>query len=180
MADFYPYLVASLPTLHFGMKPPFSYEQFLELCRRFIPTKDYHYLTILPPPVQYTEKAKRPVIIEKWIRFDSALRNELVKIRSERRQGDALPYTRHSRYTGPSLTPYIAAATINRSPMEAEKLLDEIRWKMLDELAGNHYFDFDALVAYAYKLLILQRWETIQRAEGITLLHEALWLGEGT
>ena len=79
MADFYPYLVASLPTLHFGMKPPFSYEQFLELCRRFIPTKDYHYLTILPPPVQYTEKAKRPVIIEKWIRFDSALRNELVK-----------------------------------------------------------------------------------------------------
>jgi hypothetical protein len=64
--------------------------------------------------------------------------------------------------------------------MEAEKLLDEIRWKMLDELAGNHYFDFDALVAYAYKLLILQRWETIQRAEGITLLHEALGLGEGT
>lgn len=51
---------------------------------------------------------------------------------------------------------------------------------MLDELAGNHYFDFDALVAYAYKLLILQRWETIQRAEGITLLHEALGLGEGT
>jgi hypothetical protein len=48
MAEFYPYLIASLPMLHFGMKPPFSFERFLEICDRLIPDKDFQVLLTLP------------------------------------------------------------------------------------------------------------------------------------
>ncbi len=85
MADFYPYLIASLPMLHFGMKPPFSFERFLEVCRPFIPEKDFQLLRTLPQPEQYSEKGKRHRIIQKWIEFDVALRNELVRIRASKK-----------------------------------------------------------------------------------------------
>ena len=67
MADFYPYVIASLPMLHFKMKPPFSFERFLEVCCPFIPEKDVQLLRTLPQPEQYFEKGKRHQIIQKWI-----------------------------------------------------------------------------------------------------------------
>jgi hypothetical protein len=66
------------------------------------------------------------------------------------------------------------AAILNASPLDAEKALDETRWKALDELATGHYFDLDFLISYALKLRILERWEKIQGAEGTVLLHQAL------
>jgi hypothetical protein len=66
------------------------------------------------------------------------------------------------------------AANINTSVLDAEKILDETRWKVLDELATGHYFDLDLLITYAYKLLILQRWESIRSADGMILLEQAL------
>jgi hypothetical protein len=174
MADFYPYLIASLPMLHFGMKPPFSFERFLEGCRQFIPEKDLQLLSTLPQPEQYFEKGKRPRIIQKWIEFDVALRNELVRIRATKKHVEPATYLRSGGYSGSSLAPAVMAANINTSVLDAEKTLDETRWKALEELATGHYFDLDLLITYAYKLLILQRWENIHSADGTVLLEQAL------
>jgi hypothetical protein len=174
MAEFYPYLIASLPTLHFGMKPPFSFEQFLEACHRFIPEKDYMIVSTLPQPERYREKGRMHHFIERWIQFDTSLRNEMVKVRAGRWQIEAETSLRPDAYTGPSLSPVVVAATMSPSLLEGEKILDETRWKMLDELANAHYFDLDALISYAYKLLILHRWERIRSADALLLLREAL------
>lgn len=177
MADFYPYLISSLPTLQFGMKPPFSFEQFLETCHRFIPEKDYQILSTLPQPEHYSERGRRHHFLEQWIQFDTSLRNEIVKVRAGRRHieaATAATYLRPDSYTGPSPAPVIGAATMSSSLLEGEKVLDETRWKMLDELARAHYFDLEALISYAYKLLILHRWERIRSADAILLLRDAL------
>ena len=174
MADFYPYLIASLPMLHFGMKPPFSFERFLENCRQFIPEKDFQLLRTLPPPETYSDEGKRHEIVRKWIQFDSALRNEVVKIRAHRNQVDPGMYLRPERYSGPSLAQVVTAANMGASVLDGERSLDETRWRMLDELATGHYFDLELLIIYAYKLLILQRWENIRSAEGSILLEAAL------
>jgi len=174
MADFYPYLIASLPMLHFGMKPPFSFERFLEVCRQFIPEKDFQLLSTLPQPEQYLEKGKSHQIIQKWIEFDVALRNELVKIRATKKHLEPAMYLRPDGYRGSSLAPAVMAANINTSVLDAEKTLEETRWKALEELATGHYFDLDLLITYAYKLLILQRWENIRSADGTILLEQAL------
>jgi len=174
MADFYPYLIASLPMLHIGMRPPFPFKRFLEVCHEFIPEKDFRVLSNLPQTEQYSEKDKRPPIIQKWIEFDSALRNELVKIRAARKHADPATYLHPDNYSGSSLNTIASAVNVSTSILEAEKMLDEARWKALEELATGHYFDLDLLITYAYKLLILQRWENIRNAEGSGLLEEVL------
>jgi len=174
MPNYYTYLIASLPMLHFGMKPPFSFERFLEECRQFIPEKDFQLLSTLPQPEQYSAKGKRHRIIQKWIDFDVALRNELVKIRASRKHLDPLTYMRPDGYSGTSLAPVVMTANTGTSISDAEKILDETRWKALEELATGHYFDLDLLITYAYKLLILQRWENVRIANGTNLLRQAL------
>jgi len=174
MPNFYTYLIASLPMLHFGMKPPFSFERFLEVCRHFIPEKDFQLLSTLPQAGQYSAKDIRHQIIQKWIEFDVALRNELVRIRATKKHIEPATYLRHGGYSGSSLAPAVMAANINTSILDAEKTLDETRWKALEELATGHYFDLDLLITYAYKLLILQRWENIRSANGTILLEQSL------
>ena len=174
MADFYPYLVSSLPMLHFGMKPPFSFERFLEVCRPLIPKKDFQLLRTLPQPEHYSEKGKRHQIIRKWIEFNIALRNELVRIRAVKKHLDPATYLRTESYLGAFPIPAGLAATIHTSVLDAEKTLDEMRWKALEELALGHYFDVGVLITYAYKLMILQRWENIRSANGMILLEQAL------
>jgi hypothetical protein len=176
MADFYPYVIASLPMLHSGMKPPFSFERFLEVCCPLIPKKDFSLLRALPQPEHYFEKGKRHRSIQKWIEFDGALRNELVRIRATKKHIEPATYLRPGGYRGSPLAPAGMAANMNTSVLDAEKTLDETRWKALEELATGHYFDLDLLITYAYKLLILQRWENIRSADGTTLLEQALQL----
>jgi len=57
---------------------------------------------------------------------------------------------------------------------EAEKSLDEARWKFLDELSFGHYFDLDILIVYVLKLLLLERWGKINTADKTKILEGAL------
>jgi hypothetical protein len=174
MAEFYPYLIASLPMLHFGMKMPFSFERFLEVCRPLIPEKDLQLLRTIPHPEHYIEGGKRHRIIQKWIEFDVAFRNELVRIRATRKNIEPAKYLRPHRYSDSLITSSVVAASINTSVLDAEETLDETRWKALEELATDHYFDLDFLITYACKLLILERWEKIRNADGTILLEQAV------
>lgn len=174
MADFYPYLIPSLPMLYFGMKPPFSFEGFLELCRRFIPEKDYTLLQNLPMPGEYPQTSIKNATIRKWIAFDITLRNELVRVRAAKKHVEPSQYLRLDGYIELSLVQAAMAANTNPSILDAEKMLDEIRWKALDECASGHHFDLDSLIMYAYKLLILLRWENIRTADSKTQLAESL------
>jgi len=173
MAAYYTYLIASLPMLHFGMKPPFSLEKFIGICARLIPEKDFEILNFIPKIQIGLYKVRQPTLM-KWEEFEIALRNELVKIRSSHRRIDPLKFMRQTNYTDFSLVHIAMNAHRNPSVLEGEKTLDLERWHFLDGLAFGHYFDFDALILYALKLLILQRWEKINAADKAKILEEAL------
>ena len=174
MPDLYPYVIASLPMLHFGMKPPFSFERFLEMCHHFIPEEDYRLLSTLPEPGEYPEPGRGHRAIRRWTEFDTALRNELARIRAGRLHREPAPDLRPEGYRDASLGPSVMAAAMQASPLEAEMALDELRWKALEDLGTGHPFDLDALIAYACQLRILQRWEQIRSAEGTVLLGQVL------
>ncbi len=128
----------------------------------------------MPQPDQYGDLAIRHRTIQKWIGFDTVLRNELVKIRAAKKHVVPAAYLRPADSCSPVSIPAGMAATLPASVLDAEKVLDETRWKALDELATGHYFDLAVLITYAYKLLILERWENISRADGMSLLDQAL------
>lgn len=160
--------------LHFSMRPPFTFERFLEVCREFIPEKDFQVLCTLPRPEQYSEEVRRHPVIRTWIEFDTAVRNDLVKIRAARTRADPSQFLYPGGYSGSYPGTGVMAAQMSTSILESEKILDEARWKALDLFSTGHYFDLDLLITYAYKLLILLRWENIRNADGAVLLETSL------
>lgn len=174
MADFYPYLVSSLPMLHPGMKPPFSYGKFLELCRQFVPEPDYRILRGLPMPPVYPGDEKAVGTVRGWVGYDTALRNELVKIRARKIHAEPSAYLRPGAFSSSSAAAAAQAAIGSPSILDTEKILDEARWKALDDLGTGHHFDLDQLITYAYKLLILIRWEEFRNADAAGALEKVL------
>ena len=170
---YYTYLISSLPMLSFGAKAPFSFEKFVEICESSLPesdlgvikkTKDQHNHQIYE--TQETFK--------KWHAFDTALRNEIVKIRAKRKKIDPLKYIRDTKCGDFSVMHIAMSAHRDPSILEGEKGLDRERWRFLDELSMGHYFDLDHLIIYAYKLQILRRWEEITQTVRATALEKIL------
>jgi len=180
MAKFYTFLIASLPALNFGMKPPFSFERFLEKCRPLISEEDFSLLSNLPVTIDEYGKGVSHPMIERWLAFDTALRNQLVKIRAYSRKIDEAKYLRGETPIDVAISQVAMSSHRSTSILEAEKILDEARWKALDDLCFGHYFDMDSLILYAYKLKILERWEEIytQDKERLTIVYAEWTIAE--
>lgn len=175
MANFYVYLLSSLPMLQFGSRPPFSFNKFIDICAPQMPEDEAAIVSELPKVSSSTSIGKQsPIILKRWYGFEIALRNELVRIRAARKRVDPASYLRQENFSDPALEHLSLAAYRNPSLLEGEKLLDEARWQFLSDLEQGHYFDFEALLVYALKLLILLRWETVRMADTQKLLEEVL------
>lgn len=174
MPQFYAYLISSFPMLHFGMSPPFTFEEFLVRCRGFVPQEDLMLLENLPRPCDYGKGNFKCELLEQWVDFDTALRNEMSKIRSAYKHIEAAAYLRQGEDAGIFLAH--EALTIHRIPslIEAEKSFDQLRWKTLDDLSAGYFFSLANLIAYAYKLMILLRWEKINRTDKAKILEKTL------
>lgn len=115
----------------------------------------------LPLTIDEYSKSVRHPTIEKWLAFDAALRNELVKIRAHSKKTEAAKYLRGENPMDMTISHVAMSSHRSSSVLEAEKILDEARWQALDDLSFGHYFDTDFLILYAYKLKMLERWEKI-------------------
>lgn len=164
MPGYYTYLISSLPMLHFGLKAPVSFEEFLRVCSPLLSKSDMDILKKSSITGEYDYREAQPALA-KWRAFDTALRNELVRIRASRKHVDSTRYIRTDGYADASVAHMAINAYRSPSILEAERMLDQERWKFLEELAIGHYFDVDALVVYAHKLLMLERWEKVRDAE---------------
>ncbi len=164
MASFYEYLISSLPMVLFGMKPPFTFEQFLLRCRELIPAEDFVVLQKCGD-AKVLELMTEQLTLKRWIHFEKSLRNELVKLRANRAKIAPEKFLKEGAEE-PRLFHVAAASQRAQSLIEAEMLLDRERWQELDGLSTGHYFDLDALIIYGLKLQILLRWERINAADG--------------
>ncbi len=164
MSGYYTYLLSSLPMLHFGARPPFGMENFFSMCKELVSPEDLKALKS-----SLTDGADGP-----YQDFETALRNELVKIRAHRKHLDASVFLRRDGDADQWISHIAAGACRNQSVMDAERMLDLDRWRFLDELSTGHYFDIEALMIYARKLSILERWERVRVADAGKLLEEVL------
>jgi hypothetical protein len=182
MPTFHTYIIASLPMLNFGMKPPLSFERFLKVCQGFISEEDFLLLSNLPLTIDEYGKSVSHPTIERWLAFDTALRNELVKIRAHSKKIDEAKYLRGETYSDMAISHAAMSSHRSASILEAEKILDEAHWQALDDLGFGHYFDTDFLILYAYKLKILERWENIytQDKERLTIVYSEWTTGKGS
>lgn len=174
VANYYVYLVSSLPALQFGQKAPLTFDELLARCKEMIPDEDVDLVRTVRSS-GYTCAGITNTTLKKWIGFETMLRNELVKIRAARRKADPALYLRED---GCPESVYTAHVAINayRKPalIDAVKTLDLDRWQYLDSLELGHYFDVDILITYACKLRILEKWDAIQSTDTERKLEEVL------
>ena len=177
MANYYIYLISSLPLLQFGMKPPHPFEKFLKQCAEFIPDEDLEILKASSIDGRY-EYEVIPDTLKRWREFDTALRNEIAKVRAGYKHVDPAKYLRKAESFDPSLVHVVLSAHRSPSILEGERMLDEARWRALDESAVGHYFDIDFLIVYSHKLLLLEKWEKIRGADQARLVEDIRKLKE--
>ena len=151
MANYYVYLISSLPSLTFGVKPPISFGGLLKACEGLIPDRDMAIIRALAGPEVDCPKTEN-ITLRKWSSFETMLRNELVKIRAARKKMDPVKYLREDGCAESFYAAHIAINAYRKMSLsESEKALDADRWKYLEELAIGHYFDLDLLITYAIK-----------------------------
>jgi len=190
MAGYYAYLLSSLPMLHFGVKPPITFEAFQAVCRGLVSDEELGLLEALGksslsffsamgksslspfseagksslPPFS-SDEAAWPGAVRAWVSFERMLRNELAKVRAARQHKEAGPYLRGDAGAEPAFTQLAVNASRHPDILESERMLDAARWQGLEAQCFGHYFDVDALMIYGLKLLILERWQRVRGAD---------------
>ncbi|MEE1114541.1 MAG: DUF2764 family protein [Eubacterium sp.] len=147
MASYY-YLIASLPDLKSDGEMPLSYEEFLASCKGVVPKPTYDLLENLD-----LSSTKGPLLKE-WAKSYGVMTDELNEQRRARLgKGSKGQVSGHDDLASQAATSALAA----KNPLEAEKILLDYQFRLLDELVGFHTFDDYVLFGYAIKLKLLER-----------------------
>ena len=167
--SYYYYFVATLPALQFSQVPTMSYGEFTERAARYLSSGDTCALeqACLQVPADGKTPSATTVVplLAQYYRWERTLRNELVRLRSQRLHKSADLYLKPGDVEWDALR-IAQAAFASDNPLEGELLIERDRWALIDRLATNHFFDMDYLAAYALKLQSLARRHRFEPATG--------------
>jgi len=163
LANYY-YAGASLPLLRLDEKPAIREEEFISIVKTGLSEKHATQILSLNLKESINVENLASLGLEYW-RREKNIRNELVKLRSAAMGSDGTSFLVDDE-NDPFVTDGAVAAFKAQSPLEAEIILDNIRWGWMDELQSGHFFDQDFFMAYYVKLQILLRKEDFEVEQG--------------
>lgn len=158
----YYYLAASLPSLSLDHAPTLSSEQFTSLCDEHLSRPDREGLREL------TDAGIEPNhrFVSDWREKEAQLRNAVVRVRAQRLNADASEHLREQRESGPDADGAVSEAYARPTPLERERSLDRFRWSQAEALAGFNPFSGRAVLAYAVRLMLAERWAAMDEDAG--------------
>lgn len=173
MSTSYYYFAATLPSIEFDSKPPFTVEEFLQECSRLMAEGDCSQIQeiLTLDPVKVT--AKCPAVAC-WIEFASNFKNELVYTRAQKLQKDASEFMRGQRVADPLIAEASVTASKESNPLEAEKIIDRAKWSFLDQQMQGQFYNFDFILYYGLKIQILERYQKIASNRGAEVFDELI------
>lgn len=163
-SDFF-YFLSSLPLLRFGVMPPLSYPEFLTFAQEKLTADESALLSNLALCPSAPPSLSVPVIAE-WEDWETFMRNSLVALRSKGNRSEAGKWQRGERGYFADTRRRLEEVLALPNAWEREQALDRLRWQKLNELQGVHFYDFTAVIIYAYRLLLLNRQASWNDEEG--------------
>ena len=136
---------------------PITYEQFLLNCAGNVSEKKYQLLENL------TVSSSEGPLVEEWAATYGMLMKEL-NAQRRTRLGQSVAGTEKDGGNAQVIAAVIAAA----NPLEAEQILLDYEFELLDTLVGMHMFDDYVLFGYAMKLKLLERKSCFEKEKGKT------------
>ncbi len=164
------YLIASLPTLGFGMKLPLTSQEFLTECQRLLTAVEF---ALVKQALCDQENSLGHPTVRAWKEFYKDLRNEMALFRATEQNKDPLLFLRGQRQEQDlAMTTVLVAAAKASDPLAAEKILDLFIWEKFESLGAQHYFDIDQLIVYGLKLKMIERYAVISSQQGLDKFAE--------
>ena len=150
----YYYLVASLPTLNLNDSKGVDSTYFLHYCAEHISRKDLEVLKKSRISNFSVERSK--TVFQQWQRWECEIRNQLVLLRCQQLGRDPESYLRNGNATIIISNP-VRFAFEASTPIKSENILQQARWKFLDELEDPHSFDLNYLIIYYLRIQLIER-----------------------
>ena len=99
-----------------------------------------------------------------WVKFEIALRNELVEARSRLLEIEPTDYfiLPELGECDMDLSNMITEWSNASNPLAAQRVLDQARWRWIDTHEPYFTFQDDELAAYAARLLLVERWDRLK------------------
>jgi hypothetical protein len=110
--------------------------------------------------------------VTSWHNAEVSIRNAAVRVRAARRKLDPEPHLRPQQDW--NLERSVSDAMAKTNPLEREHALDRIRWKQAEELGGYSPFSSNAILSYAVRLKIANRWAGMSEEKGSATLQSVL------
>jgi len=184
MASYY-YLVASLPALFLDEEPPITSAEFMAACDQWLDADDVRDIHCLMDNHSACVKATpdktadRPECIKgacanQWLARETEIRNTIAGLRAAKARVDAESFLRPCRELDLYTEKAVAEAMSRPQPLERELGLDQLRWSLLDDLSRFDPFGLPAVIAYALKLKLVERWSALTVAKGRAVVEEYL------
>ena len=110
----------------------------------------------------------------KWSNADTQIRSAVARGRCERAGVEISTYVRP--FFGYDMTTQKAVedAMASSNPMDAERILDQRRWALVDEIAFEHPFKLQGVLAYAVKLTIAWRWAVLDQGKADAIIEDLI------
>ena len=187
-----PYLLASLPTPRLGDAPDLPLDAVLERCAGFVGddrARDLAWVLGVGPVAERSDAAAdardgqpsarvpRPPLSDPatlaWAQFSDLVDDAVVLERCAKAKIDPQPYLRRPAGFRVDVSEGVAAAFDLPHPGARERHLDELRWRLADELRVGDPDGFGALVARAVQLRLAWRRATWNEEGGWRVLEAA-------
>lgn len=161
----YIYLVASLPRLEFATPPRLTSNTLLTTSAGVLRAD---HLDDLRAVLEDRPEDVRAAEARPYLDADVQLRNALAGLRAAR-AGVTYDSGAHPHRGYDARCHEVAARAMEtEDPLARELLLDELRWTLLDELALRAPYGVQAVLAYAFKLRLAEKWSAhVDAAEGL-------------
>lgn len=161
MKNAYYYLVSSLPYLQFGQPSSVSYEGFMAQCRRELSAADFSQVQKAALDYDGSRMDRNPALCS-WAKFNRNFKNHVARYRAIQQGKNPAEQTKEGFQNDRTVADLVAEAAGMKYPLATQKVLDRFRWKFLDSLGKEQNFDLNFLIAYALKLLILERYKRVE------------------
>ena len=165
------YFVASQPALSLGEPAPFSLDDYRAEVARLLPPEASMALVSLLDGVGAGMDAG---FVRAWRDADTQIRNAAARVRAGRRGVEVSGFLRAHGGFSLYLEQGVAEAYGKANPLEREMALDRLRWSVAEELSRTQPFGLEAVLAYALKLKLVERWSGLSDEAGQAALQAAV------
>ncbi|HKL21888.1 MAG TPA: DUF2764 family protein [Tichowtungia sp.] len=156
------YLVSSLPTLRIGDKPPMGAEAFRAACTGWLSDDELDAVDAALENRAPTQSG----VASAWWNGEVQLRDAVVRVRSKNRGVEGSSFIKPYEGFSATIEKMVTDAFTRPDPLEQEMELDRARWSLIEDLTLTAPFGFAAVLAFAVKVRIAERWAQMDEEAG--------------